>query len=311
MTPEPAVPAAGDPEPVPRPGTDTTRPGAGRALPGAGAAPPGAGTAPPGAKAVPPGVGACSPGADPRAAGPHRAARRSRRSSLRAAAERVDRATPSHRDRAVDALRAAAMLGVVLGHWLVTALVPPGPHVAGRAGGGASWHDMSPLASMPGLAPVSWLFQTLAVFFFVGGYAAARSLHRPSRSPGDAALPWVRARMARLFRPVFALPLVWAPPALVLAATGSDPRLLVRLAVNPLWFLCVYAGLTALTPALDRLLARRPTIGPAAGRPALYAAGVAAAVVAGTDLVRLGLGGPAWLGWVNVPVGCFIDYIID
>ena len=35
-------------------------------------------------------------------------------------------------------------------------------------------HDDSPLASMPWLAPVSWIFQTLAVFFLVGGYSAAR-----------------------------------------------------------------------------------------------------------------------------------------
>ena len=26
---------------------------------------------------------------------------------------------------------------------------------------------------MPALAPASWIFQTLAIFFFVGGYAAA------------------------------------------------------------------------------------------------------------------------------------------
>ena len=28
----------------------------------------------------------------------------------------------------------------------------------------------APLASMPWLAPLSWIFQTLAVFFLVGGY---------------------------------------------------------------------------------------------------------------------------------------------
>ena len=36
---------------------------------------------------------------------------------------RIDAATPPHRDRAVDALRALAIAGVILGHWLVTALV--------------------------------------------------------------------------------------------------------------------------------------------------------------------------------------------
>ena len=49
--------------------------------------------------------------------------------------------------------------------------------------------DNSPLASMPWLAPVSWIFQTLAVFFLVGGYSAARGYRgreRLSTSPGCA-----------------------------------------------------------------------------------------------------------------------------
>src|SRR5438270_11581252 len=45
---------------------------------------------------------------------------------VRRGADRIDAATPPDRDRAVDALRAFAILGVVLGHWLVTALVADG-----------------------------------------------------------------------------------------------------------------------------------------------------------------------------------------
>ena len=58
---------------------------------------------------------------------------------VRRLARRVDAATPPQRDRAVDALRALAIAGVIGGHWLVTALV-----------GEAVLHDDSPLASMPG-----------------------------------------------------------------------------------------------------------------------------------------------------------------
>lgn len=79
-------------------------------------------------------------------------------------ADRIDAGTPAHRDRAVDALRAFAILGVVLGHWLVTALT--------TADGGLK--TTSPLAHMSALAPVSWVFQTLAVFFLVGGHVAAQ-----------------------------------------------------------------------------------------------------------------------------------------
>jgi peptidoglycan/LPS O-acetylase OafA/YrhL len=91
------------------------------------------------------------------------------RLAIRNMAARIDAATPAGRDRSVDALRALAIAGVILGHWLVTALVLT------RSPSGARLHDASPLAALPALAPASWIFQTLAIFFFVGGYAAARS----------------------------------------------------------------------------------------------------------------------------------------
>jgi len=82
---------------------------------------------------------------------------------VRQLARRIDAATPPQRDRAVDALRALAIAGVIGGHWLVTALVTSSSHH------GTVLRDDSPLASMPWLAPLSWVFQTLAVFFLVGG----------------------------------------------------------------------------------------------------------------------------------------------
>src|SRR5579862_2779258 len=114
---------------------------------------------------------------------------------VRRFARHLDASTPPHRDRAVDALRALAIAGVIGGHWLVTALV------LGQNGG---LSDSSPLASMPWLAPLSWIFQTLAVFFLVGGYSAARSYR------GEY-LPWLRKRMIRLARPIAALVAVWVP----------------------------------------------------------------------------------------------------
>src|SRR6266568_2698250 len=85
-------------------------------------------------------------------------------------ARRVDAATPPQRDRAVDALRALAIAGVIGGHWLVTALV------LGGSRGHTVLSDNSPLASMPALTPLSWIFQTLAVFFLAGGAAATAAL---------------------------------------------------------------------------------------------------------------------------------------
>ena len=165
---------------------------------------------------------------------------------VRELAARIDAATPPHRDRTVDALRALAITGVILGHWLVTALVLS----HGRAG--TTVQDKSPLAAMPALTPVSWIFQTLAIFFLVGGYAAARSYRG-----GYPA--WLRQRLVRLSRPVAALSAVWTLLAAGLYLGGiSAPtlRTVLTLVLDPLWFLGVFAVLTALTPLAVALVRR-------------------------------------------------------
>ena len=186
----------------------------------------------------------------------------------------------------MDALRALAIAGVILGHWLVTALVLT------RSPSGSRLHDASPLASLPALAPASWIFQTLAIFFFVGGYAAARSGHT-----GAGYLAWLRGRLSRLGRPVAVLVAVWVPLTAAMALGGVSPgtiRTVVTLVLDPLWFLGVFAVLTALTPLAEALVRR---CGAAAAL-------IPAAVVAGVDLARFGLGAPGWIGWVNVgPAG--------
>ncbi|MGW4565942.1 acyltransferase family protein [Streptomyces sp. NPDC004561] len=213
---------------------------------------------------------------------PHRAALQ----ALRQAAHRVDAATPASRDRAIDALRAFAILGVVLGHWLVTALV--------AADGGL--HTASPLQHMPWLAPVSWVFQTLAVFFLVGGHVAARGL-ATARTRGDTYGTWLRARLARLLRPVAALLALWSVTAVALLLTGASQatiHTLLKLALSPLWFLLVFAALTAATPLVARLHPLWPF-----------------AVVLHVDVLRFGLHlGPSWLAWANVAAGWLVPYTL-
>ncbi|MGH3190189.1 MAG: acyltransferase family protein [Streptosporangiaceae bacterium] len=207
-------------------------------------------------------------------------------------ARRVDAATPQQRDRAVDALRALAIAGVIGGHWLVTALVAGN----GTGHGGTVLSDDSPLASMHALIPLSWVFQTLAVFFLVGGYSAARGYR-------GGYLPWLRKRMVRLARPVAALAAVWIPVTVGMCLAGvpaATVRTLLFLVISPLWFLCVYAGLTAMTPAALRLVRRFGA----------WAAAFPAVVVAIADLVRFGLGGPSWVGWVNLPAGWLVPYLL-
>jgi len=208
----------------------------------------------------------------------------------RALAARIDAATPAHRNRTADALRALAIAGVILGHWLVTALVL----TSGRTG--HALHDESPLATMPVLTPVSWIFQTLAIFFLVGGYAAARGYHGGYRS-------WLRRRLARLSRPVLMLGAVWAPLAAGLYLGGvsrPDLHTVLTLVLDPLWFLGVYAVLTALTPLAVALVRRLGVL----------AAALPLVIVAAADAIRFGLGGPSWAGWVNVVAGWMVPYLL-
>src|SRR5947208_10343223 len=205
-------------------------------------------------------------------------------------ARRVDAATPPQRDRAVDALRALAIAGVIGGHWLVTALV------TGSSQHGTVLRDDSPLASMPWLAPLSWVFQTLAVFFLVGGYSAARGYR-------GGYLRWLRKRMVRLARPIVALAAVWVPVTVGMCLAGvpaTTVHTIVFLVISPLWFLGVYAVLTALTPAAMWLVRRFGA----------WAAAFPVAVVAAADLVRFGLHGPSWVGWVNLPAGWLVPYLL-
>ncbi|MFD4762856.1 acyltransferase [Streptomyces sp. NPDC058439] len=198
---------------------------------------------------------------------------------------RIESATPADRDRAVDALRALAILGVVLGHWMVTALVVDS----------GTMHGSSPLHYMPRFTPVSWAFQTLAVFFLVGGQVGAKS-YACARARGESYGRWLRMRMARLLRPVVVVLLVWTVAAGTMLASGADQdtvRALCKLVWSPLWFLAVFAVLTAATPLVARLHPLWPF-----------------AVVLITDLYRFGLDAPDGFASVNVAAGWLVPYCL-
>ncbi|MCX5066143.1 acyltransferase family protein [Micromonospora lupini] len=150
------------------------------------------------------------------------------------------------RDRAVDALRAYAIGGVVLGHWLVTGLV-----LAGDGG----LHQASPLTTMPDLAPMTWALQTLGLFFFAAGFGSARSLARHR----GGTCRWLARRSRRLLLPTVAL--LGAGAAVLLAATvagAPDDTLTVglHLAVSPLWFLAPLLLLVAASGPLRAAVRR-------------------------------------------------------
>jgi hypothetical protein len=154
-----------------------------------------------------------------------------------------------------------AIAGIVLGHWLVTAIV---------FGQDGALRVASPLATMPGLEPLTWLLQTLGPVFLAAGFAAARS--------GSAATSSGQARMARLYHPVATLVGLLAVTLSVGAVAGVPSTTLgtvATLALSPLWFLLPYLALTALTRVITTVIRR-------AGPAPLVAAAVA--VVAGADL---------------------------
>ncbi|MET9954838.1 acyltransferase [Streptomyces sp. NPDC006339] len=207
------------------------------------------------------------------------------RELLTRTAGRTADATPPGRDRALDALRALAILGVVLGHWLVTALVADS----------GTLRTESPLRHLPAFTPVSWVFQTLAVFFLVGGHVAARG-HTAARARGESHRRWIAGRLSRLFRPVVPLLAVWLTATAVLLACGvpwQTLHTLGTLVLSPLWFLLVLAALTAATPLVARVHPLWPLT-----------------VVLHVDLLRFGFDGPAWTGWLNLPAGWLVPYCL-
>lgn len=146
------------------------------------------------------------------------------------------------REPLIDTVRAMAMAGVVAGHWLVTAVV---------VGPGGVLDDLaviSPLRPLPELTPLSWLLQTLGLFFFAGGYAGVTS-HRRAMARGESAARWYLVRLRRLVTAVAVVMLAWG---VVLAVLGgwADLRpgaaaVVINLVTSPLWFLGVYLLLLA------------------------------------------------------------------
>lgn len=149
--------------------------------------------------------------------------------------------TPSDRNRVVDLLRAAAILVVVLGHWLMAAV-----HIDDR--GELHRGDLLDLAAWT--QPLTWVLQVMPVFFLVGGYANALSW-RSARRRGEEYGGWLRARLRRLALPVLPLMVFWAvlaPGAHAAGVDGDLLRIASRASLVPTWFLAAYVVVVAVAP---------------------------------------------------------------
>jgi fucose 4-O-acetylase-like acetyltransferase len=157
--------------------------------------------------------------------------------------------TPPDRDRYMDFLRAASILVVVVGHWMI---------------GNIFWRDgvigtTSAIGVTPWLWLATWFLQVMPIFFFVGGFSnlvSLRSFHARGRSTGA----WLRTRLERLLVPSLVFMAVWmvVQAGLHITETGASTTPYLRgmkppgatVPFGPLWFLAVYAAVIALSPAM-------------------------------------------------------------
>ena len=189
-------------------------------------------------------------------------------------------ATPDSRNRVVDLVRVASILVVVFGHWLMAAITfDEGEIVPGHLLELADWTH-----------PLTWIFQVMPLFFFVGGYSNAlswRSARRRDESYGS----WLRARLRRLALPVVPLLLVWMIGGWIGLRLGLDWEILQlasQVALVPTWFLAAYVVIVTLAPPALWLWERsgwRSIIG-----------GVVLAGLA--DVLSIGAG-MVWVGFLN------------
>ena len=200
------------------------------------------------------------------------------RSWLRA--QNVALKTPRERNRYVDLLRALSIAIVVLGHWIMAAPV---------------WTNSAPqlehlLAVQPWSRWLTWLFQVMPVFFFVGGFSNGVSWDG-ARVKQQSYATWLESRLRRLLGPTIPLILVWSVLGVVAHALGLSVTVLQygsQISLVPVWFLAIYFFIVMLVP-LTRSLWHRY---------GFYSVIVPIALAAIGDWLFFTTS-LQWLGWLN------------
>ena len=155
-------------------------------------------------------------------------------------AAEVAKQTPEDRNRYVDLLRALSISAVVFGHWLMAA-----PY----------WDSGS--AKMDHLLDIqewsrwlTWIFQVMPVFFFVGGFSNGVSWDG-AQNKGQLYSQWLEARMRRLLGPVVPLVLLWGVLGIIgylFSIPTGMTRIASQVALVPVWFLAIYFVIVMLVP---------------------------------------------------------------
>lgn len=176
-------------------------------------------------------------------------------------------AASAGRDRVMDAVKALALLLVVVGHSLAWTATGSGSVV-------------NTLDAVPAVFPLTWVLQILPLFFLLAGAGLTRlSGSRDARG--------YLARLTRLAAP--ALPLIAVAMVLAVIAqllAGADVGTAAGLLpVQLVWFLGVYLVLVAIAPLLVRF-------------SGWWAVAVWLAVILGVDLLRIHVAEA--FGWANL-----------
>ncbi|OCB30590.1 acyltransferase [Mycobacterium malmoense] len=192
----------------------------------------------------------------------------------------VAAATPADRDRALDVIRIASLIGVVLGHTVMAASIIR-DHVL-------IWDNL--LTTSVVFQAATWLLQIMPLFFFAGA-AACVSSWSAGTNWGD----WLMKRCTRLFRPVFYYLAFWAVALTVLSRVLPQHvyEPVAGVSTQLLWFLGAYVLVLAAMPMLSRITT--------AGRLTAGVAGIYGAIAL-IDAVRLHWPAAMPLGYLNLAV---------
>lgn len=197
-------------------------------------------------------------------------------------------ATPDTRDRYVDFLRVASLGGVIVGHFLMAAII------TSDASDEPPFAFTNILSVVEWTRPGTWLLQVMPIFFAVGGFAHAvawRSLKRRGGGYAD----FVHARISRLVRPALVFIAVWmVVGALVEVLTDGDADIaaVLQVAGQLLWFIGIYLIAAAFAPLMLR----------AHERFGWRALAVLVVAIAAVDIIRLAgdVDGVKWLNFAFV-----------
>lgn len=192
----------------------------------------------------------------------------------------VEAATPADRDRAIDIIRIASLVGVVFGHTIMaTSTIRDDVFI---------WSNL--LTESTVFQALTWVFQIMPLFFFAGVAASVQSW-RPGSSWGG----WLLKRCTRLYRPVFYYLAFWtaalAALRFVLPEHVYEP--IAGISIQLLWFLGAYVLVLAAVPLLARITTTAQMAGAIIGTYACIAA---------VDAVRINMDGYASLGYLNTVV---------